>query len=469
LKKISLLLLLLILIPTSFDILFDMSSYFHFSFAMIPVLAQEEDNLDMITGGGEDLYVGNAKSNSVSVIDLATNKVIKNITVGNGTHDIKISDDQQTVYTTDIDSGTISIVNATSNTLMDQIDTDVAVHGVAAFNDTLYVGDVYGGQVLVIKDNSIIDEIKVGSGPEYVEVRPPDGKVLYVANLWSPISVVDLAEEKGVVIKNIDSGVTPHGLSFTKDGSRLFIVNMNSNTLSVIDAHRHEIIKTISIGKNPEYVKLSPDESFAYVTNLGEDTVSKIDLRTLELIKDKIPVGKGPHGITFSADGDLAYISNMKGNNVSIINTSTDKVIATIPAGGVEPHQIVIKKPSIKIITSDNSTVGTPVYIDISNDLDEHERGLMFRKNLEWNNGMLFVYEDDSNLSFWMKNTYIPLDMIFIDKDLRIVDIKENVQPCLQQEYCPSYPSKQPAKYVLEVNAGFVQQNKVNVGDRIQI
>ena len=208
-------------------------SYFHFSFAMIPVLAQEEDNLDMITGG-EDLYVGNAKSNSVSVIDLATNKVIKNITVGNGTHDIKISDDQQTVYTTDIDSGTVSIVNATSNTLMDQIDTDVAVHGVAAFNDTLYVGDVYGGQVLVIKDNSIIDEIKVGSGPEYVEVRPPDGKVLYVANLWSPISVVDLAEEKRVVIKNIDSGVTPHGLSFTKDGSRLFIVNMNSNTLQLL-------------------------------------------------------------------------------------------------------------------------------------------------------------------------------------------------------------------------------------------
>ena len=56
----------------------------------------------------------------------------------------------------------------------------------------------------------------------------------------------------------------------------------------------------------------------------------------------------------------------MKGNNVSIINTSTDKVIATIPAGGVEPHQIVIKKPSVKKITSDNSTVGTSVYIDIS-------------------------------------------------------------------------------------------------------
>jgi uncharacterized membrane protein (UPF0127 family) len=78
---------------------------------------------------------------------------------------------------------------------------------------------------------------------------------------------------------------------------------------------------------------------------------------------------------------------------------------------------------------------------------------------------MLFVFEDVKYLSFWMKNTYIPLDMIFVDKDLRIVDTKEDVQPCLQEDICPSYPSKQPAKYVLEVNAGFIQQNGIRVGD----
>jgi YVTN family beta-propeller protein len=341
-KENNSLLYLLILIPILFIILGTLSSYFVFPFTIPPASAQiENDNRTDIDEKGF-LYVGNAKSNNISVIDLATNKAIKNITVGSGTHDIKISDDQQTVYTTDIDSGTVSIVNATSNRLTDQINTDLAVHGIAEFNDTLYVGDVYGGKLLVIKYNTIKDEIKVGSGPEYVEARPPDRKILYVANLWSPISVVDLTENR--VIKNIDSGVTPHGLSFTKDGSRLFIVNMHSNTLSVIDAQKHEIIKTIPVGKNPEYVKLSPDERFAYVTNLGEDTVSKIDLRNLEVIKSKIPVGEGPHGIAFSEDGEIAYISNMKSNDVSAIDTSTDKVIATIPGGGIEPHQIVMKK-----------------------------------------------------------------------------------------------------------------------------
>jgi YVTN family beta-propeller protein len=460
-NKEELFFLLLTLILITFAILFNPSSYFQFSSTKIFVLAQEE-KLDI---AGEALYVGSAKSNSISVIDLLTNTVAKNITVGNSPHDIKISDDQQIVYTTDMDLGTLSIVNATTNTLMNQITTGGGggtVHGIAIFNGTLYVGDVYGGKVLVIKDNAIKEEIKVGYGPEYMEIRP-DGKVLYVANPSSSISVVDLADNK--VIKDIDSGITPHGLSFTKDGSRLFIVNIHNNTLSVIDAQKHELINTIPVGKNPEYVELSPHETIAYVANLGSDTVSKIDLTTFQVIAE-IPVGKGPHEIAFSADGDLIYVSNMKGNSVSIINTSTDKIVATIPLGGIEPHQIVIKKPYVKIMSDEaNYTTGIPVYVDVANDPEEQSRGLMFRKSMEWNNGMLFVYEDVKYLSFWMKNTYIPLDMIFADKDLRIVDIKQDVQPCLQEDICPSYPSKQPAKYVLEVNAGFVQQNGIRVGD----
>jgi uncharacterized membrane protein (UPF0127 family) len=65
-----------------------------------------------------------------------------------------------------------------------------------------------------------------------------------------------------------------------------------------------------------------------------------------------------------------------------------------------------------------------------------------------------------------MKNTLIPLDMIFVDSSSKIIDIKENVPPCKQEE-CPSYPSREPAQYVLEVNAGFVQEKGVKIGDRL--
>ena len=289
---------------------------------------------------GEVLYVENANSNSISVIDLETNKVIRNISVGSSPHDLKISQNQETLYSTDIDSGTISVINTTTNTLIRQIPTDVSVHGIAIFNDTLYVGDVYGGKVLIIKDGVIKGEIKVGSGPEYMEVSP-NGKFLYVANLWSPISVVDLEENK--VIKEIDSGKTPHGLLFTNDGSRLFIVNMKSNTLSIIDAEKHEIIKTIAVGDRPEYVALTPDESLAYVTNLGSDTISIIDTRSFEVVNE-IQVGDGPHGIAFSSDGYFVYVSNMNGNDVSVIATASNEIVATIPVG-IQPHQLVIKSP----------------------------------------------------------------------------------------------------------------------------
>ena len=414
------------------------------------------------------LYVENAKSNSVSVIDLATNAVIKNITVGKSPHDIKISDDQQIVYTTDIDSGTVSIINATNNALVKQIDTGGrAVHGIAIFNDTLYVGDVYGGKVLVVKDDQIIEEIKVGSGPEYVEVSP-DGRFLYVANLWSPISVVDLQSQNKTVIKEIDSGKTPHGLSFTDDGSRLFIVNMESDTLSVIDAAKHEIIKTIPVGDKPEYVALTPDERFAFVTNLGADAVSVVDANNLEVVKEIQGVGDGPHGIAFSADGDLAYISNMKSSDISVIDVASGQVIGTFPSGGVEPHQNVAKKPAVSIISAENATA-KDVYVDIADDSEERSRGLMFKKSLEWNNGMLFVFDDEKVRSFWMKNTLVPLDMIFVDSNFTIVDIERNAQPCIEDDSCQTYVSDRPAKFVLEVNAGFVEKNGINIGDRLSL
>jgi uncharacterized membrane protein (UPF0127 family) len=61
------------------------------------------------------------------------------------------------------------------------------------------------------------------------------------------------------------------------------------------------------------------------------------------------------------------------------------------------------------------------------------------------------------------------LDIIFIDNDLRIVNIKENVQPCIHNGPCPSYSSKEPTKYVLDVNTGFAKQNEINFGNSLEI
>ena len=84
-------------------------------------------------------------------------------------------------------------------------------------------------------------------------------------------------------------------------------------------------------------------------------------------------------------------------------------------------------------------------------------KGLMFRKNLLENEAMLFVFNQEGNHSFWMKNTLISLDIIFLDKNKKVVDIAKNTQPC-QSDECPSYRNQQPAKYVLEIKAGLAEK-----------
>jgi uncharacterized membrane protein (UPF0127 family) len=95
------------------------------------------------------------------------------------------------------------------------------------------------------------------------------------------------------------------------------------------------------------------------------------------------------------------------------------------------------------------------------------EKGLMFRKELSDDRGMLFVFESESNLSFWMKNTLIPLDILFINANLTIVEVQHMV-PCVDDP-CASYPSKEPAMYALEIAANESVKNGINIGQSIEI
>ncbi|MBI4448562.1 DUF192 domain-containing protein [Candidatus Woesearchaeota archaeon] len=117
---------------------------------------------------------------------------------------------------------------------------------------------------------------------------------------------------------------------------------------------------------------------------------------------------------------------------------------------------------------SDSVIIGPHVFgAEIADAPDEWSQGLMFREQLGINKGMLFIFPDDAPRSFWMKNTKIPLDMIFINESRRIVYIHQNVQPCIKDP-CPAYPSP-PAMYVFEINAGLAKEYGFGVGDAVRI
>jgi uncharacterized membrane protein (UPF0127 family) len=96
----------------------------------------------------------------------------------------------------------------------------------------------------------------------------------------------------------------------------------------------------------------------------------------------------------------------------------------------------------------------------------ERARGLMFREKLLPDQGMLFVFERESAVAFWMKNTLIPLDMLWLDRDRRVVHIEKNVPPC-KADPCPSYAPARPGLYVLELPAGAADRFGLKAGDRL--
>jgi uncharacterized membrane protein (UPF0127 family) len=103
--------------------------------------------------------------------------------------------------------------------------------------------------------------------------------------------------------------------------------------------------------------------------------------------------------------------------------------------------------------------------VELAQTYEERMIGLMDRKELKDIDGMLFIFENESEQAFWMKNTYIPLDMVFYDDEGKFVSIQRNATPCIDQEWdCPSYYSNGKAKYVLETKAGFLSDEYISNG-----
>ncbi|HET7479874.1 MAG TPA: DUF192 domain-containing protein [Rubrobacteraceae bacterium] len=106
------------------------------------------------------------------------------------------------------------------------------------------------------------------------------------------------------------------------------------------------------------------------------------------------------------------------------------------------------------------------IRVEIADTPAEQEKGLMFRKSLGKDRGMLFVFPDEQVRSFWMKNTLIPLSIAYIDSDGRIIDLQE--MKALDDQP-PHYVSAGPARYALEANKGYFEEHGVKVGARAEL
>ena len=138
---------------------------------------------------------------------------------------------------------------------------------------------------------------------------------------------------------------------------------------------------------------------------------------------------------------------------------NTSPSIPTNNAKPAEPQ--FVKEGELQFFKNGNITVG--IDIEVANTAKEIEQGLMFRQQMDQNKGMLFVFPNMEPRGFWMKNTLIPLDIIYVDDKKTIVSIQKNTVPLSEQ----NLPSDGKAQYVIEVNAGFSDTHGLAPGDKV--
>ncbi len=137
-------------------------------------------------------------------------------------------------------------------------------------------------------------------------------------------------------------------------------------------------------------------------------------------------------------------------------------LVASSAAGCVSNNNVIITGNGAAVALNNET-----IFAEIADSPDEWQKGLMYRESLAENGGMLFVFPEEAERSFWMKNTKIPLDAIFVSANLTVVNVR-TMEPCYEDP-CRSYGSSGPAKYVLEVNKGVAEKNRIAPKSKITI
>ena len=251
-------------------------------------------------------------------------------------------------YVTNAKSGTISLINLATNSEEGAWPIGVTPFGLAInpagtffyFTD-IRLRDDPGNMVHRIKIDknnvrsiSVEANIEVGLHPIYVAIDPA-GRFAYVVNLDSDtVSKINIATN--AVDATIAVGDGPVAVAIDGAGTFAYVVNLDSDTVSKINIATNAVDATIEVGRNPENIAINSAGTFAYVTRLGVNgafgTVARINLTTYAL-DATIVVGVNPYSIVINPAGSFAYVANYKSDTVSKISLETNTVVETIKVG----------------------------------------------------------------------------------------------------------------------------------------
>ena len=310
-------------------------------------------------------YISNAASNTVSVIDTASNSVVATVPVGTYPRGVAVNPVGTRAYVANHGSTSVSVIATASNNVVATVDVGSSPGGVVVnpAGTRVYVAKYGSTSVSVIDtaSNSVVATVPVGSNPWGVAMNLAGTRV-YVANSQSnTVSVIDTASNS--VMATVPVGSNPWGMAVNPSGTRVYASNHLSNLVSVIDTASNSMVATILVGTAPSGVTVNPVGSRAYVANYGSNSVSVIDTAS-NSVAVTVNVGSYPHGVAVNPAGTRAYVTNSGSNNVSVIDTASNTVIATVAVGSAPSAfgQFMVPSQTIRFDALANRSYGDPAF-----------------------------------------------------------------------------------------------------------
>lgn len=292
-------------------------------------------------------YVPNQKSGSISVIDTASDTVVRTLTahgqLGKRLQAIDIDRRGRTVYVVDAEHDKLFAIDAATDTVVHSVAIGAEAEGVRLSPSGKMLAVCAEGQhkALLIDAASFKVEASIpvqGRNPEHCEFTA-DGKWLLTSNEGSDtIDVIDVAKRASVGV--IPTSGHPRGAAFVPGTAHLYVAQESANSVDVIDMTARKRIANIPTALRAAGVRASDDGKRVYVANGGAGSVSVIDVATNQVIKE-IPVGKRPWNMALTPDGKKLYVANGRSNSVSVVDTQALKVVKEIPVGEL-PWGVVI-------------------------------------------------------------------------------------------------------------------------------
>lgn len=304
------------------------------------------------------LYVSNHLSNTVSVIDLRTARILTTIPVGAGPTGMAVTPDRQHIYVANYLAGTVSVIATGSNLVERTIEIPGSYGRSAPLAIALtpdggkaYISSASDGVITVLEvgSNRIIKRITDAYdwATRYLAVSP-DGSYVYVAGMGDgKISVIEVSEDK--VIARITGIAAPYHIAFAPNGRRAYVTSEKFSRLYVLDAQAHKLLDTIQFppGSGTITVNITPKGKLAYVSNFyGKVSAINLDPRSRryhKVVGEVQPNSLYQYCIIVGTTGQFAYLSNQADrgpspNSINIIDIRSGSptrhtIIASIPVG----------------------------------------------------------------------------------------------------------------------------------------